>query len=119
MQGSWQSFLSVDGINTILSGRGFVPLSRLNYCLSLINFNFFIMCMAYSRSAFYFTFFDYVKLYFGLQFFNYVLSFFASVMVEVPFSNLYNLVSNRGNICNQINVINVMIIRVNYIIYSR
>ena len=74
-------------------------MSRLNYCLTLINYNFFIMYMAYSRRAFYFNVLDFIQLFFGMQIVLYILSFFVAVTVEVPFSNLYNLVSNRGNIC--------------------
>ena len=89
----------VGGMNTLLSGRGFVPLSRLNYCLYLINLNFFIMYVAYSRSAYYFNVLDFYQLLFGLEIALYILSFFVAVTVEVPFSNLYNLISKKGNIC--------------------
>ena len=79
-----------------MSWRVFVPLGRLNYCVYLINLNYFLFYSATSRTAYYYTFMGFCQFVFGAIAFVYVFALVTWIAVEAPFLNLERLIFSRG-----------------------
>ena len=75
-------------VNRLLSFKVFAPLSRLCYAAYLINLNCIKVYTAQLRKAVYFSESQYVMTCIGFITLVFILSFFASLMVEMPFLNL-------------------------------
>ncbi len=76
-------------INTFLSWKGFMPLSRLTYVTYLVNVDYVkVYYIGLSRTFFYYTKVNLVMTYFGVLVVSFVLAFFLSVAIEMPFLNL-------------------------------
>lgn len=78
-------------VNKILSWRGFLPLSRVSYCMYLIHYDYLTVFYAENRKLIYYTFLSQLTTYFGVVLTVYMLAVITSAMVEAPFINLEKL----------------------------
>nr|CAH0109342.1 unnamed protein product [Daphnia galeata] len=79
-------------LNRILSWKGFLPLSRLTYCVYLIHFDYVLIYYSALRKRFYYRMFEEFITLFGIFFYLFALAFFISVSLEVPFLRLEKLI---------------------------
>ncbi len=84
---SWSKFM-IGFVNRFLSWRGFLPLSRLTYCVYLIHYDYLNVFYSMSRKMIYYTFLDQLTTFFGITVTVFGLAFLVSVCVEAPFINL-------------------------------
>ena len=78
-------------INKGLSWKMFMPLGRLCYAAYLINFNLIKMSISSQRNPTYMSESEIFLIFLGFLFVTFTLSFVASLIVEMPFLNLYKL----------------------------
>ncbi|XP_057365447.1 nose resistant to fluoxetine protein 6-like [Daphnia carinata] len=74
-------------INRFLSWRGFLPLSRLTYCVYLIHFDYLNVFYSSNRKMIYYSFIDQLTTFFGITVTVFALALIVSVCVEAPFIN--------------------------------
>lgn len=86
--------------NRLLSWKGFVPLSRLTYCVYLIHLDYINVYFSWNRKQLYYTFMGTLTTYFGIVVTVFGLAFLVSVTVEASFMNLEKLIFKRGNYNN-------------------
>lgn len=79
-------------INRLLSWKGFLPLSRLSYCVYLIHYSYLDVFYASNRKLVYYTFLSQLTTYFGILATVFGLAFVVSITVEASFLNLEKLV---------------------------
>ncbi|XP_032794863.2 nose resistant to fluoxetine protein 6 [Daphnia magna] len=79
-------------INRLLSWKGFLPLSRLSYCVYLIHYSYLDAFYASNRKLVYYTFLSQLTTYFGILATVFGLAFVVSITVEASFLNLEKLV---------------------------
>ena len=79
-------------VNRFLSWKGFLPLSRLTYCVYLIHDDFITVVLAANRKQLYYTFFGEFLTFLGILVISFSLAFLASVTIEASFMNLEKLV---------------------------
>lgn len=75
-------------INRFLSWRGFLPLSRLTYCVYLIHYDYLNVFYSLNRKMIYYSFIDQLTTFFGITVTVFGLALIVSVCVEAPFINL-------------------------------
>ena len=79
-------------IDRFLSWRGFLPLSRLTYCVYLIHYDYLNVFYSLNRKILYYTFIEQFTTFLGIVVAVFGLAFLVSVCVEAPFINLERLV---------------------------
>ena len=79
-------------MNRFLSWKGFLPLSRLTYCVYLIHFNYLTVYYAMSRKLIYYTFSSQLTTYLGIVVTVFGLAFVVSVTIEASFLNLEKII---------------------------
>ena len=79
-------------VNRFLSWKGFLPLSRLTYCVYLIHFNYLTVYYAMSRKLIYYTFSSQLTTYLGIVVTVFGLAFVVSVTIEASFLNLEKMI---------------------------
>lgn len=79
-------------IDHFLSWRGFLPLSRLTYCVYLIHYDYLNVFYSLNRRILYYTFIDQLTTFFGIVVSVFALAFVVSVSIEASFMNLERLV---------------------------
>lgn len=90
--------ISTGFVNRFLSWRGFLPLSRLTYCVYLIHYNYLTVFYAMNRKQLYYTFISELTTYFGILLTVFGLSFVIAVTVEASFVNLEKLLFTFGRL---------------------
>lgn len=88
---SIQIFIAIAIINRLLSWKGFLPLSRLSYCVYLIHFAYLDAFYASNRKLVYYTFNSQLKTYLGIVVTVFGLAFVVSITVEASFLNIEKL----------------------------
>ena len=92
-------YTNIGFVNHFLSWKGFLPLSRLTYCVYLIHYDYLTAYYAMSRKLIYYTFVTQLTTYFGIVVTVFGLAFIVSVTVEASFLNLEKLLfSLKSNI---------------------
>ncbi|XP_057365085.1 nose resistant to fluoxetine protein 6-like [Daphnia carinata] len=79
-------------VNRLLSWKGFLPLSRLSYCVFLIHYSYLDVFYASNRKLVYYTFLSQLTTYFGILATVFGLAFVVSITVEASFLNVEKLV---------------------------
>jgi peptidoglycan/LPS O-acetylase OafA/YrhL len=101
---SWITLACVTGhggfVNTILSWRGLLPLSRLTYCIYLIHMYLMAIYFANQRETTHITTLNTVMLFLGEILLSCFVAFFMSLAFESPFvaldSIMMTALSNKG-----------------------
>ncbi|KAI9559818.1 hypothetical protein GHT06_013825 [Daphnia sinensis] len=75
-------------IDRFLSWSGFLPLSRLTYCVYLIHYDYLNVFYSLNRKMNYYSFIDQLTTFFGITVTVFGLALIVSVCVEAPFINL-------------------------------
>ena len=84
--------LSLGIINRLLSWKGFLPLSRLSYCVYLIHFAYLDVFYAANRKLVYYTFNSQLTTYLGIVVTVIGLALFVSITVEASFLNIEKII---------------------------
>ena len=88
-------------VDRLLSWRGFLPLSRLTYCVYLIHYDYLNIYYSLNRRMIYYTFIDQLTEFFGIMVTVFGLAFLVSIFVEASFINLerwiFSSVASTGN----------------------
>ena len=79
---------TVGFVDHLLSWRGFLPLSRLTYCVFLIHYDYLNVFYSLNRRMLYYTFTDQLTTFFGITVTVFGLAFIVAVTVEASFFNL-------------------------------
>lgn len=95
----WVLFACVTGyggfVNTILSWKPFIPLSRLTYCAYLVHPIIMVSFYLDSRYPIYLTDFETIYLFFGHLVMSYLVAFVVSMAFEAPMIALESLLRGK------------------------
>jgi len=84
-----QMWIFIGFVNTLLSWKGFRPLSKLTFTAYLIHQDFIqVNNIGLSRMPFYYNKWNLAANYFVVLVASFMMAFFASIAIEMPFINL-------------------------------
>jgi peptidoglycan/LPS O-acetylase OafA/YrhL len=79
-------------LNRLLSWKGFLPLSRLTYCVYLIHWDFLNVYYSAVRKRYYYRLYEQFVILFGIFLVMFALAFAISASIEVSFLRLEKLI---------------------------
>ena len=100
-------------VNTILSWKGFVPLSRLSYVAYLVHLDLILVYyIGLNRTAFYYTKMNVFMIYLAVVVVSFMVAFIFSIAVEMPFINIERHLINTRKPIPFLAGINVLLIKI-------